>query len=88
MAGINAWVACTLDGGVVGRRLGWIVGGGIGGELAIRRGTWHVRGFTGGILDGRMLGGALGLQLLANTVSSLLSSLERMWNRLLLQVLH
>ena len=78
MVGITACVACTLSGGVVGRCLGWTVDGGIGGGLASWRGAWRVGGFTSGILDGRMVGGALGLQLLATTVSSLSPSLERM----------
>ena len=81
---MNAWVACTLGGGVVGRRFGWTVGGGIVGGLTSQRGNWCVGGFTGGILDGRMVGGALGLQLLATTVSSLSSLSERMWYGLLL----
>ncbi len=78
MAGIKAWVACTLSGGMVGRCLGGTEGGGIGGRLVSPRGTWHVGGFTCGTLDGEMLGGALGLQLLAIRVSSSLSSLVRM----------
>jgi hypothetical protein len=78
MAGINAWVACTLGGGVVGRRLGGTEGGGIGGELVIRHSAWCKGGFTGGILDGETVGGALGLQFLAITVSSSSSSLVRM----------
>ncbi len=69
---------------MVGRCLHWTVGGGIGGGLASPRGAWQVGGFTGGILDGRVVGGALGLKFLATTVSSLLSSLERMWNGLML----
>jgi hypothetical protein len=88
MAGITACVACTLGGGVVVRHLGWTVEGGIGGGLASRRGVRSIGGFTGGILDGRMVGGTLGLQLLATTVSSLLSLLERMWNGLLLRIWH
>jgi hypothetical protein len=78
MAGINAQVAFTLGGGVVGRRLGETVEGGIGGGLASQCGAWRKGGFTGGILDGRMVGGALGLQFLATTVSSSLSLSERM----------
>jgi hypothetical protein len=78
MAGIYSWVACTLGGGVVGRRVGGAEGGGIGGGLVSRRGTWRVGGFTGGALDGERVRGALGLQLLAITVSSSLSSLVRM----------
>ncbi len=78
MAGINAWVACTLGGGVVGRRLGGTEGGGIGGGLISRRGAWRVFGFTGGTLDGETVGRALGLQLLVITVSSLSSSSVRM----------
>jgi hypothetical protein len=74
MVGITAHVACTLGGGVVGRFLGWTVDGGIGGGLTSRHGTWLVGGFTGGIQDVRMVEGALGLQLLATTVSSSLSS--------------
>jgi hypothetical protein len=65
--------------------VGWWVGtsvgeveGGIGGGLASRRGAWCVGGLTGGALDGETVGGALGLQLLAITVSSLSSSLVRM----------
>jgi hypothetical protein len=87
MARMNFMWPAPLVGGVRGRCLGWTVGGGIGGEPANWRGAWRIGGFTGWILDGRMVGGALGLQLLATTVSSLLSSLlERMWNGLLLQV--
>ncbi len=78
MAGINARVACTLGGGVAGRHVGGIEGGGIGGVLVSQHGAWRVGRFTGGALDGEMVGGALGLQLLAITVSSLLSSLVRM----------
>jgi hypothetical protein len=37
-------------------------------------------------MAGMMVGGALGLQLLATTVSSSLSSSERMWDGLLLRV--
>jgi hypothetical protein len=78
LAGIKAQVACTLGGGVVGRRIGGAEGGGIGGGLISWRGGWRVGGFTGGALDGEMVGGALGLQLLAITVSSLSSLLVRM----------
>ncbi len=78
MAGINAWVACTLSGGVVGRYVGGTEGGGIGGGLVIRRSAWRVGGFTGGTLDGEMVGGAPGLQLLAITVSSSSSSSVKM----------
>jgi hypothetical protein len=78
MAGINAWVACTLGGGVVGRRVGGAKGGGIGGGPIYWCGAWRVGGFTGGALDGETVGGALGLQLLAIAVSSLSSSLVRM----------
>ncbi len=77
MAGINARVACTLGGEVVGRRIGGTEGGGIGGGLVSRRGAWCVGGFTGGTLNGEMVGGAIGLQLLAITVSSLSSSSVR-----------
>jgi hypothetical protein len=35
MAGINAWVACSLGGGVVGRHFGGTVGLGIGGGLVV-----------------------------------------------------
>ncbi len=59
MAGINARVACTLGGGVVGRRLGGTEGGGIGSGLVIRRGTWRIGGFTGGLMV-RWLEGHLG----------------------------
>jgi hypothetical protein len=78
MAGINAWVDCILGGGMVGRRIGGTEGGGIGGELVNWRGAWRLGGFTGGALNGETDGGALGLQLLAITVSSSLSSLVRM----------
>jgi hypothetical protein len=78
MAGINAWVACTLGGGVVGRRIGGIEGGGIGGGLVSRSGAWHVGGLAGGALDGETVGGALGLQLLAIAVSSSSSLSVRM----------
>jgi hypothetical protein len=83
---INAWVAGTLSGGVVGRSLGWTVEERIGGGLASQRGSWRIVGVTGRTLDGRMGGGALEMQLLATTVSSLSSSLDRMWSGLLLQV--
>ncbi len=88
MAGINVWVACTLSGGVVGRHLGGTVGGEIGVGIVSWHGAWRVGGFTGGILDGMMVGGALGLQFLATTVSSLSSSFERIWNGLLLHIWH
>ncbi len=78
MAGINACVACTLGGGVVGRRIGGAEGGGIGGGLISRCGAWHVCGFAGRALDGETVGGALGLQLLAITALSSLSSSVRM----------
>jgi hypothetical protein len=39
MAGMNAWVACTLSGGVGGRCVGGTEGGGIGGGLVSRHGT-------------------------------------------------
>jgi hypothetical protein len=78
MAGINAWLACTLGGGVVGRHLGGTEGGGIGIRLVSWRGAWRGGGFTGGTLDGETVGGARGLQLLAITVSSSSSSLVRM----------
>ncbi len=78
LARINDGVASTLGGGVVGGSLGWTVDGGIGGGLATRRGSGCVGGFTDRSLNGRMGGGACGLQLLATTVSSLLSSSDRM----------
>jgi hypothetical protein len=78
MAGINAWVACTLGGGVVDRRVGGAEGGGISGGLISRHGSWQVGGFNFGALDGETVGGALGLQLLVITVSSLSSSSVRM----------
>jgi hypothetical protein len=78
MAGINSRVACTLGGGLVGRRVGETEGRGIGGGLVSRRGAWRVGGFTGKTLDGETVGGALKLQLLVITVSSLSSSLVRM----------
>jgi hypothetical protein len=41
MARINVWVACTLlGGGMVGRRLGWTVVGGIGAGLTNWRNAW------------------------------------------------
>jgi hypothetical protein len=86
MAGINVWVACTLSGGVVDMCLGWTVGGGIGVGIISWHDTSCVGGFNGGILDGMMVGGALGLLLLATTVSSSSSLLERMWNVFLLRV--
>jgi hypothetical protein len=61
MTGINARVACTIGGGVVGRRVGGAEGGGIGGELVSQWGAWHAGAFTGGALDGEMVGGALRL---------------------------
>ncbi len=63
---------------MVGRHLGETEGGEIGGGLVCQRNAWHVGGFTGGTLDGEMVGGALGLQLLVTTVSSLLSLSVRM----------
>ncbi len=86
MVGITVCVACTLIGGVVGRGLGWTVKGGIGGGLASQHNAWCAGGFTGGILDGRMVGWALGLQFLATTVSSSLSLSDRMWIGFLLRV--
>jgi hypothetical protein len=50
--GINAWVACTLGGGVVGRHVGGVEGGEIGSGLVSRRGVWRLGGFIGGALDG------------------------------------
>jgi hypothetical protein len=78
MAGINGWVVCTLSGGVVGWHIGEVKGGGIGGGIIGWCGAWRVGGFVGGALDGEMVGGTLGLQLLVITVSSLLSSSVRM----------
>jgi hypothetical protein len=69
-AGITAWAACTLGGGTLG--------GGIGGGLVCRRGAWRIGGFICGTLDGEMVGGTFGLQFVAITVLSLLSSLVRM----------
>ncbi len=63
---------------MVGRRIGGAKGEGIGGGLVSWRGAWRIGEFTGGALDGEMVGGALGLQLLAVTVSSSSSSLVRM----------
>ncbi len=57
MAGLFVWVACLLSGGVVGRCFGGTVGGGIGVGIISQRSTWHIGGFTGGILDGMMIGG-------------------------------
>jgi hypothetical protein len=88
MVRLTVWVACTLSGWVVGRGLSGTVGGGIDAEIISWHGAWHIGGFTGGILTVMMVGGALGLQLLTTTVSSLLSLLERMWNGLLLRVWH
>jgi hypothetical protein len=59
----------------MGRRLGGTEGGGIGGGIVSRRGSWRVGEFTGGTLDGETVGGAFGLQLLVITVSSSLSLL-------------
>jgi hypothetical protein len=59
---------------VVGRCIGGIEGGEIGGGLISRHGSWRIDGFTGGALDGETIGGALGLQLLTFTVSSSSSS--------------
>jgi hypothetical protein len=78
MAGINARMACTLGGEVVGRCIGGVEGGGIGGGLIRWHGAWRVGRFTGRALDGEMVGGALGLQLLEITVSSSSSSSVRM----------
>ncbi len=83
---LTVHMACTLSGGVVGMCLGGTVGGEICVGIISRRGAWHIGGFTGGILAGMMVGGALGLQLLVTTVSSLSSSSERMRNGLLLHV--
>jgi hypothetical protein len=86
MARTNAWVACTLGGGVVVRHLVGTEGGGLGGGLVSRRGAWRIGGFTGGTLDGKVVGEALGLQLLVITVSTSSSLLVRMQNELLLSV--
>jgi hypothetical protein len=61
-------MVCTLSGGVVGRCLGGTVEEGIGDGIVSQRCAWRIGGFTGGILDGMIVGGALGLQLLATTV--------------------
>jgi hypothetical protein len=84
--GLTVRVACTLSGGVVGRCLGGTVGGRIGVGIASWRGAWCVGRFTGGILAGMMVEGALGLQLLVTTVSSLPLLLEMMWNGLSLRI--
>ncbi len=78
MAGINGWVFCTLGGGVVGWRVGGAKEGGIGGGLVGWSGAWHVGGFIGEALDGKTVGGTLGLQLFVITVSSSSSSSVRM----------
>jgi hypothetical protein len=88
MTGLTVWVACTLCGGVVSRCLSETVGGGISVRIVSWHDAWRIVRFTGRILAGMMVGGALGLQLLATTVSSSLSSLERMLNGLLLRVWH
>jgi hypothetical protein len=73
---------------VVGWCPGGTVGGGNGVVIISRRGAWRIGGFNGGILDGMMVGGARGLQLLGTTVSSLSSFLDRIWNGLLLRIQH
>ena len=87
MAVMYDGMVSTLGDGASGRQLNWRVDGGFVGWFA----TWRVRGRSGGILGlslgGRLGGGRRGLQLLATTVSSLLSSLKaRIWNWLLLHV--
>ncbi len=77
IGGLTVWVACTLSSGMVGRCLGGTVGGGIDVENVSQCGTLRVGGFAGGILAGMMVVWALGLQLLATTVSSSTSLLER-----------
>jgi hypothetical protein len=78
MTGINGWVVCTLGGGMVGWHAGGAKGGAIGGGIVTRCGAWCVGGFIHGALDGETVGGTLGLQLFAITVSSSSSSLVRM----------
>ncbi len=78
MAGINARVACTLVVGVMGGRLGGTEGEGICGGLVSWHVDWRVDEITVWTLDGEMVGGALGLQLLATTVASSSSSSVRM----------
>jgi hypothetical protein len=70
MAGINAQVACTLGGGVVGRHVDGAEGRRLGGRLISWHRDWCIDSFTGRALDSETVGGALGLQLLAITVSS------------------
>ncbi len=78
----NGWDKCSgglhRGCGVVGRRIGGAEGEGIGSGLVSRHGAWRIGGFTSGALDGDTVGGALGLQLLAITVSSSSSLSERM----------
>ena len=69
MAGINDCVVCTLGGGVVGWCVGGAKGGGIVDGLITRCGAWRIGGVIGGALNGETVGGTLGLQLLAITVS-------------------
>ena len=86
MAGMIDGMAYTLSGGVVGLLLGWRVNGGFVGWFASWRVSWRTCGFSDRSLIGRLGGGTRGLQLLATTVSSSLSSSVRRWNGLLLQV--
>jgi hypothetical protein len=79
------WPATSVVGWWVGALVGQKEEGFVGG-LVSWRGAWRIHGFTGGTLDGEMVRGALGLQLLATTVSSSSSSSVRMWNGLVLRV--
>ena len=89
LAVMYAKMVSTLGDGALGGQLNWRVYGGLISWFA----TWRVHGRAGGILrlllDGRFGGSSRGLQLLATTVSSsALSLVARIWNRLLLRVLH
>jgi hypothetical protein len=68
--------------------LGLIMGGWFASWFASRRAHWLAGGFTGRSLGYRLRSGLHGLQLLATTVSSLLSSSAGRWNGLLLRVWH
>jgi hypothetical protein len=88
--GVMAWmidgIASTLGGGVMGGLPAWKVGGRLVGCFVGWRIGWRIGGLPCRPLVGRLGSGIRGVQLLATTVSTLSSSLARMWNGLLLQV--
>jgi hypothetical protein len=74
MARMIDGLASALGGGMVSGLLDWRVGGGFVGWFAIWRVRRRAGGFPGRSLVGRLGGGTRGLQLLATTVTSLLSA--------------